>query len=224
MWSRYAIYYAPPTDAPWRISCTDWLGWNVETGQETRPTNPPANWDDITRTPRKYGLHGTLKPPFRLADGTSQNALEAACATLAAAQPQLHLGALRLRRLGRFLALCPTGDQGGLPALAAACVRDLDHFRAPALDGELTRRRAAGLSPRQEAHLLQWGYPHVMEDFTFHITLSTRLAKTQIDAVQTHLQAQLGPILPDPFRINDIALVGEAEDGRFHLIRRFALA
>ena len=33
----------------------------------------------------------------------------------------------------------------------------------------------AGSPPRQDANLLRWGYPYVLEDFRFHMTLTERL-------------------------------------------------
>ncbi|MEX0366495.1 MAG: DUF1045 domain-containing protein [Ruegeria sp.] len=223
--TRYAIYYAPPADADWVQFGTAWLGWDMETGTEiAHPQMDGLDVPAITTTPRKYGLHGTLKPPFRLAEGQSLPALEEACTALAAAQTPVTLAGLEVARLGRFLALRPLGDANGLNALAAASVRELDSFRAPASDTELARRRASGLTPAQEQNLSQWGYPYVMDDFRFHITLTGRLDKPTLAQVQTALETRLAPMLPQPFTIADLALMGEAEDGRFHLIHRYALS
>ncbi|PJE34466.1 phosphonate metabolism protein [Pseudooceanicola lipolyticus] len=226
-YSRYAIYYAPPETAGWTRFCTGWLGWDMLSGRPAdhpEATGLPRPISEITATPRKYGLHGTLKPPFRLAEGTTAAGLEAACADLAATLAPFELAGLRLTRLGRFLCLQPSGPAEALAALAGACVQQLDRFRAPAGTAELARRRAAGLSPRQEDNLTRWGYPYVLEDFRFHITLSGRLPKDQIGAVESWLAPRLTPLLPDGFTVPDIALVGEASDGMFHLIRRFPLS
>jgi hypothetical protein len=129
---------------------------------------------------------------------------------------------LQLTTLGGFLALTPTGDLTALERVASACVRDLDTFRAPSSDTELARRRSAGLSPRQEALMLRWGYPFVMEEFRFHLTLSGRLAQADraawVDTARSHL-----PPLAERYEINSIALCGERPDGRFELIQRYAL-
>lgn len=224
--SRYAIYYAPPPKAEWARFATGWLGWDMQAGQGAgHPHLPdlPMPLADITRSPRKYGLHATLKPPFRLADGMSQDNLETACADLCRTLGPLTLEPLRLTRLGRFLALCPPASLG-LSELAAACVRDLDRLRAPPSQAELDRRRAANLTSRQEANLIAWGYPHVLEDFRFHVTLTGRLAKPDLSAVQKVLQRNLTPLLPTSFTVSDLALTGEDADGRFHLVRRFQLS
>jgi hypothetical protein len=129
---------------------------------------------------------------------------------------------LELRQLGRFLALTPFGPLDGLQLIAEACVRDLDGFRAPAAEAELARRRKAGLSTRQELLLAQWVYPYVFEEFRFHMTLSGGLPKEDLrgwsDTMQVHL-----PDLPAPFVVDQIALCGERQDGRFELIHRYTL-
>jgi putative phosphonate metabolism protein len=223
--TRYAIYFSPPAEAEWVKFATSWLGWDTETGEDVAP--PSVDGVDVaavSEVPRKYGLHATMKPPFRLRHGQSVDALAEACTRLAQSQPPVTLDGLEIARLGRFLALRPLGDETALNTLAAACVRDLDSFRAPAPEAELERRRAAGLSPEQDANLVQWGYPYVMEAFRFHITLSSKLGKPTLATVQDALQTRLAPLLPAPFRITDLTLVGEAADGRFHLIHRYALS
>ncbi len=223
--TRYAIYYAPPADAAWSQFATSWLGWDMEAGTDAaHPAISGLDVAAITDVPRKYGLHATMKPPMRLAEGQSRSALEDACATLAQTQAPVVLDGLELARLGRFLALRVIGDDTALNALAGTCVKELDRFRAPAPAAELDRRRAAGLTPAQDENLMRWGYPYVLEEFRFHITLSGKLPKAELPAVEAALQETLAPLLPTPFKISDLALMGEAEDGRFHLIHRYALA
>ena len=221
--TRYAIYYLPPEAEAWAIWCTAWLGWDAVQGNEVAHQKTALPVAELTATPRKYGLHATLKPPFRLASDVTRDRLEQACADLAATLAPASAPALGLARLGRFLALCPEGDASQLNALAASCLRDLDAFRAPPTQAELDRRRAGGLGPAQERNLMEWGYPHVLDLFRFHITLTGRLEHSLRDAVHAVLQTALAHRLPRPFRIDDIVLAGEAPDGRFHLIQRFGL-
>lgn len=221
---RYAIYFLPPASEAWARFGAAWLGWDVETGQElAHPAGTGLDVAALTATPRKYGLHATMKPPFRLVEGQNIDALHRACAALAARRPAVTLEGLEIARLGRFLALRPVGEMSALNALAAACVTELDVFRATAAPQELERRRAARLSPEQDAHLERWGYPYVLDQFRFHITLTGRLDDDRLAQVQRLLQDRLGPLLPLPFTLADLALVGEAGDGRFHLIHRYTL-
>jgi putative phosphonate metabolism protein len=220
-YSRFAIYYVPPAGALTEFGAS-WLGWDVIAGCDARQPDVPG-LNDITMTPRKYGFHGTLKPPFRLTDGRAFDDLHRATADMAGRVAPGVSDGLDLTVMGRFLALTPRGDTAGLRAVAEACVRDLDGFRAAPTDAELARRRKSNLTARQDALLVQWGYPYVMEEFRFHITLSGGLPK-EVVAAWTRTVADHLPDLPTPFVIDQIALCGERDDGRFELIHRYTLA
>ncbi len=219
-YTRFAIYDAPVDDALANFGAT-WLGWDLRTGRFTRQADMPG-LDDITMTPRKYGFHGTLKPPFRLADGLSLDELRASVADLAGRCAPAQSGGLTLTTMGGFLALTPTGDLTALARVASTCVRDLDAFRAPAFEAELVRRRSTGLSARQEALMRRWGYPYVLEEFRFHLTLSGRLPEADRAAWMNTALAHLPP-LAERYELGSIALCGERPDGKFELIQRYAL-
>lgn len=224
-YSRYAIFYAPPPGPLSRFGA-QWLGWDPESGTEPVPPDIaglPVSRTEITATPRKYGLHGTLKPPFRLVEGASVADLHAATEALTIQLPRVRLNGLRLSRLGRFVALVPDGPAERLAALAATLVETLDGFRAPPSPQDLTRRRAAGLSAKQDALLLRWGYPYVLEEFRFHITLSGALAEADAAQLVSSLAPHVEPLLMRPFQIGDICLFGEGRDGRFRILHRYAL-
>lgn len=174
-------------------------------------------------TPRRYGFHGTLKPPFRLNGHQTLDDLERATSDLATSLAPASCDGLKLTQLGRFLALTLRGDIEPLRRVAAACVRELDGFRGPASEGELARQRKARLSARQEGLLMQWGYPYVMEEFRFHLTLAGGLSDDALVQWAETLRRNL-PDLPAPFEMDQIALCGERDDGRFELIHRYTLA
>lgn len=219
-YSRYAIYYLP-APGPLATFGARWLGWDVETGAAVAQF-AQSGLDGITKTPRKYGFHATLKPPFRLAAATDANALTDAVRTLATRLAPGQVDALALTRLGRFLALTPVGDASDIARVAAACVTELDAFRAPPSKDELDKRRSAGLSEGQESMLVHWGYPYVLDQFRFHMTLSKRLPDKDIAIWEGRAEALL-PALPAPFVLDAIALVGEREDGHFELMSRHPL-
>ena len=218
--TRYAIYYVPPT-GPLADFGAAWLGWDSLTGREVPQFDIPG-LHEITTAPRKYGFHGTLKPPFRLTDGQTLGALENTAAALAQTLAPAVCDGLTLTRLGRFLALTPHGDVTGLQRVAGACVRELDVFRIPPTEAELAKRRKARLSARQDAYLSQWGYPYVFEEFRFHLTLTGKLPNHEVQLWMDQCLAHL-PALPAPFILDQIALCGERPDGRFDLIHRYAL-
>lgn len=220
-YSRFAIYYLPPEGALSDFGAS-WLGWDVARGCDASQPDI-AGLYDATVTPRKYGFHGTLKPPFRLAEGAGVDELQTAVAAVAGTLVPACADGLELSALGRFLALTPQGDPQGIRRVADTCVRDLDSFRAPAPAAELERRRRAGLTERQEALMQTWGYPYVMEEFNFHLTLTGRLPKDMV-AKWTDIAAKELPALPVPFHMSHIALCGERKDGYFELIQRYALS
>lgn len=221
---RYGLYYTPnPGDLA--AFGAAWLGWDLVAGVQVphpKIDNLPLQVSKITATPRKYGLHATIKPPFVLADGTTEAQLNQTVSDLCGRVAAFDLDGLELASLGGFLALKVTGDQTPLNALAAEAVRVLDPFRAPASATEITRRRSANLTASQEALLQQWGYPYVMHEFRFHITLTGRLGK-DADTTRVALAPIVTPLLPCPFPIDSLTLVGEDDSGFFHEISRHKL-
>lgn len=224
--TRYAIFYAPP---PGRLADfgAAWLGWDPRAGRRlAHPVLPglPMPVAEITGTPRKYGFHGTLKPPFRLKPGFDVAELHNATEALASSLAPVLLDGLTLSQLDGFLALMPEGDTMQLALLAARIVETLDGFRAAPEEAELARRRAPGLTPRQEVLLQQWGYPYVMEEFRFHLTLSGPLLAEDAQEIAARLEPVVEPILPRPLRIREICLFGEGQDGMFHHLHRYTLS
>ncbi|WP_116084632.1 DUF1045 domain-containing protein [Tropicimonas sp. IMCC34011] len=219
-YTRFAVYYLPP-EGDLATFGASWLGWDVA---QACPAPQPAiaGLAEVTAAPRKYGFHGTLKPPFRIADGLDAVALEKAVESVARTSAPARAGGLALTTLGGFLALTPVGDAAAIERLAASCVIELDAFRAPAGPDEIARRRSAGLTARQDALLTRWGYPYVLEEFHFHLTLTGRLPENKAEDWYREARARL-PELPVPFMMEGIALAGERPDGRFELIRRFPL-
>lgn len=220
-YSRFAIYYIPP-EGPLADFGANWLGWDVVKARYVDQFDLNG-LREITMTPRKYGFHGTLKPPFRLAQDYTVAALEKAVSELASGLAPAACDALALQSLGRFLALTPRGNLKVLRDLASACVRNLDRFRAVPAEAELANRRKKTLSPAQDKLLTTWGYPYVMEEFRFHMTLTGALKKGEA-AQWSESLIDLLPDLPEPFVMDQIALCGERRDGNFELISRYALA
>lgn len=223
--TRYAIYFTPPA-GPLAETAAHWLGWDPAAGEaRAHPPMPdlPQPVEALTATPRKYGFHGTLKAPFRLANGQSEAALRAAITAYAASRAPAMLNGLKVARLGRFLALIPDGDATPLSDLAADIVRAFEPFRAPLTEADIARRRKSGLTPEQDALMLKWGYPYVMDEFRFHMTLTGALDPETLDAVQPAIEAHFEPVLTRPFPIDAITLSAEGEDGRFRTVQRLPL-
>lgn len=222
---RYAIYWAPAPGAFARAAA-DWLGWEPEAGLATaQPDLPglPRPLADLTAEPRKYGFHGTVKAPFRLAPGLDRAGLSAALAAFCAKAAPVTLPGLRIAAIGDFMAIVPDGDAAALNDLAARVVIGLDPCRAALTEAEIARRRPERLSPRQRDLLDRFGYPHVLEEFRFHLTLSGPLAEAEAAALRPHAETVFAPLLPRPFRVEALCLFGETAAGQFRLLERHAL-
>ena len=220
MYTRYGVYFTP--EAAFAVRGAAWLGWDIAAGKAVAQTQIAGlDLHAATDRPRKYGFHATIKPPFALQSGHTERELHGAFEALCATIKPISLGGLSVTTMGRFLALTPAGDQSDLRALAAVVVRQLDPFRAPVSEAEIARRQRANLSPAQQENLALWGYPYVMDQFRFHMTLTGPLK--DLDAAQAAAQAHFAPIVPDSMRLDALALVGERPDGMFCEIDRIAL-
>jgi putative phosphonate metabolism protein len=225
---RYAIYFAPAeTTALWRAGCR-WLGRDPRSGAQL-PQPEVEGWSaerivQVTASARMYGFHATLKPPFRLAEGRSVAELASAAQELAARLQAFIVPQLSVTSLDGFLALQPAGYDSKLRALADACVTELDGFRRLPSAQELAQRRVARLSPRQDELLAQFGYPYVLDQFRFHMTLTERLRRADADLLGPWLRDYLASALAVPLRCDDVCLFVQDGPGEaFLLLQRFPL-
>ncbi|MCX7567265.1 DUF1045 domain-containing protein [Sulfitobacter sp. F26169L] len=220
MFRRFAIYITP--DGKFGAQGAAWLGWDILAGEPVaQPQSIGIDLAKITRRPRKYGFHGTVKPPMALGCGYTPDMLEAEARAVASRLSPIILNSLEVCIMGRMLAFVPSGDSAALADLAATVVRSLDRFRAPPTPEEQAKRRKRPLSPSQEHNLAQWGYPHVMDDFRFHMTLTG--PANNVTGVLPVAVAHFAPVLPQPYVIDHLTLVGEDIDGMFHKITRLPL-
>jgi len=223
--ARYGIYFAPREDSALWHAASAWLGRDAASGLSVgRPAFPwigDEEADEITASPRHYGFHGTLKAPFALAKGETEDALDAALTAFAAARGPFGIP-LEVGILEGFLALRPTQTSPDLHHLADACVEAFEPFRAPAPAGDLARRRKAGLTPLQDEYLSHWGYPYVFDAFRFHMTLTNRLHESSREALQRRLAGHFSQILAAPVFVDSISLFFQpSRETPFRLIRRY---
>lgn len=226
MSERYAIYFAPAAGSDLARFGDRWLGRDAETGKAVpQPVLDGLDADrlrTLTEAPRHYGFHGTLKPPFHLAQGCDADDLRRAMTGFAGRQAALEIAALRLREIGDFLALVPADPTPSLSRLADACVTDFDAYRAPADAAEVAKRHAAGLTPRQAELLARWGYPYVLDEFRFHLTLTGPIADpTERTRVAGLLQPLVAPLLAQPMPVRELCLFHQPDRATpLRLIRR----
>jgi putative phosphonate metabolism protein len=222
---RYAIYFVPEcSSALWRFGSSA-IGYDAVTGDD-RVLLPvdgvaEATVRQATAEPRRYGFHGTLKPPFALTDGANEADLLAAVERFAAGQSAFEIATLKVAALSRFLALVPDGPSVGITELAAACVETFDPFRAPLSESDRARRLAKPLSEQQIANLDRWGYPYVFDAFRFHMTLTGPLEeplRSKFLDARTKQYVAIAAPLP----LNAVAVCRQpAREARFIVLQRF---
>ncbi len=207
---RYAIYYAPAPGSALDQFGAELLGHDAWIG--TALSFPAAvieqipDWHELSADPRKYGFHATLKAPMTLAEGRTEAALCAACADFANEARPIPLIAPVVDSISGFIAVVPRQRSSELEQLAANCVRDFDCFRAPLTPEDRARRNPAKLSPRQVEYLDRWGYPYVMEEFRFHMTLTGRLGDRRRESVLATLRERFARFHLETLAVDRIAL------------------
>jgi len=186
---RYAVYFAPnPGSLGW-LAGSHWLGRCAALLQPLQQLAIDADWITLHQAVQEVarGLQPFVLPP------------------------------LQVQRIDDFLALVPPAlhpANAQIQETAATCVTALQPLAAPLSDTDLARRRAAGLTTRQDALLQQWGYPFVLDEFRFHMSLTGSLA--EIDAPTQSLVFEAAqeffsdlPIL----KFNSLALFAEPTPG-----------
>lgn len=212
---RAALYYAPEAADPlWTQGCA-WLGRDPETGLAL----PQQAFAAMTTEPSCYGFHATLKAPMRLQHGLARFLRDAEA--LAAQRQCFVLPPLAVTNLHGFLALCPTITCAETQALAASCVTELDHHRVPE-DAASQAKRAAGRSEAQRENIERWGYPLVLDEFQFHMTLTNKI---EDNFLVPQAKAHFAAALAMPRRVTSIAVfVEDAPGAPFRLLRRLKLS
>jgi hypothetical protein len=218
--TRYAIFFAPPPEsALWRFGSSA-LGYDAATGlnvEQFVPASVPAqSWHALTEEPRRYGFHATLMAPFRLAEGATEAELIAALGELCRTEIPFDL-ALEVSRLDSFIALTPKSAQPPLAALERRVVEVFDRFRAPLNDAERARRLGSPLTVRQREFLDHYGYPYVLDEFRFHMTLCGRLPGGLIAAAVDDLEIAFFERCPATISLDRIAVFREYER-RFRIV------
>lgn len=210
MTERFAIYFAPHREAPLWRKAEAWLAQ-----PELRA---------LTVSARRYGFHATLKAPMALAAGRDRAALEMALAAFARQHGPVEMGRLEPALIEGFLALVPVAQPQALTDFAARVVTAFEPFRAPLEPAERERRLEAPLTERQIALVDAYGYPYVLEEFRFHMTLTDRLPAGRKAELREAAMRWFDGTLGAPVRLDRLVLYHEAKPGAaFTRLDDFAL-
>jgi hypothetical protein len=222
---RYAIYYAPQGGELFELG-RFWLARDVLSGENLPPPALPGLSPDlhadIVRAPHRYGFHGTLKPPFHLAAAFGEGSLVLALEAFAAARRAFQMPPLKVTIVNDFVALTPSRPCRELDALGRACVVEFERFRAPMTVRERARRLDANLTPRHEELVAEFGYPYVLDQFRFHLTLTGSLDPEALARWQRQLRELWALALGRPVPVEGVALFRSPDlNGAFRQIGFF---
>jgi hypothetical protein len=217
--SRFAIYYAPSRTSPWWGHGCRWLARDPESGAVLAPPVVPAlaarlrDVPGLSRSPQRYGWHGTLVAPARSVAHTTLDDIVRHARAWAEGQSAFDL-TVEAAALERFVAIRPATDEGAaaMGALAADALHEFAPLRAMPSEQERHRRLAAAdLNARQRELLERWGYPYVLDQFRFHMTLSDSIEPDDRQAIIEWWRTQLPQLGPLP--IDGAALFVEPQPG-----------
>lgn len=224
--SRYAVYYAPESGSDLAAFGARWTGADDDGNPVAPITIPgvsPSRFAELTVGPRRYGFHGTLKPPFVLNPAATQHNLIAAAKVVARSLAPIVIPPLEIAVIGKFIALTPTTSSAELEKLAAQCVRTFEAYRSPLSDDQIASYRSNKLTVHQDSMLVHWGYPYVMEEFRFHISLTERIDDiAERRALMTAVTELAKPLADKPVTIRELALFHQVDrDHPMTILERF---
>lgn len=212
---RYAVYYAPLAESPLGAFGRSWIGRcaekDVDVEQPRVDGVKPAELFELTRSPRHYGVHATLVAPFELDGGVSPDDVRREIAKVVNGYAPFVLSNLSVVAIGSFLAIVPK-DQSVVESLAESLLKSLHRLRKPPTLAELERYRTRGLSPAQERLLARWGYPYVLDEYKFHITLTNSVVdKTLRKRLMKVLSQKTEKLLREVHPVGDVCIFRQPE-------------
>jgi putative phosphonate metabolism protein len=222
---RYAIYYAAAPGSDLDRFGAQLLGYDAFSGEELPfPDGIAPDWRELTKDPRNYGFHATLKAPLSLALRRTEVELIAACEAFAGTPRPVPVITPVVGSISGFIAVVPSEPSAGLERLATDCTREFDQFRAPLTREDRERRNPSALTPRQREYLDRWGYPYVMEEFRFHMTLTGRLDAARREPILAMLRGRFSKTGLTMLAIDRIALFRQDDaHARFRIVNHWKL-
>ncbi|MDP8998403.1 MAG: DUF1045 domain-containing protein [Pseudomonadota bacterium] len=220
---RFAIYYAPENNSLLHQLGSQWLGRDAFTGRSLE--QPGCGLlNGKTKAATRYGLHATLKAPFRLREGKTQHHILQDARVLATLLAPAQIERLVVGEIDGYVALLPQRPSDEVDALAANSVRCFDHLRQPLGAAELARRHEAGLTSRQSHFLAEWGYPFVFEEFRFHMTLSEKLYGEDRQTIRTLAEQHFSAVNGTSLILDNITVFVETEaGGNFDVLEQLSI-
>jgi hypothetical protein len=210
---RYAVYLTPRREAELTAAAEAWLGRSAFTGATATPAAPAEAKPD---SPARYGFHATMRAPFRLAEGCSEEDLLAAFHAFAGQRTPLPV-VLELAAVSHFVALLARNEKP-LCEAEREVLEAFDPLRAPLTPQERARRNPEALDRRGVELLDRWGYPHVLDRFRFHMTLSGPASPDAVDGILAAARDHFSPLLDGPHTLHYALFREETAGGPFSVV------
>ena len=226
--ARFAIYFAPEISSNLHTIGSQWLGRDSSSGKSIKQPNikgvSSSYFYKVTKNPRLYGFHATLKAPFRLNTEFTLTDLCSQIQRLSTLSKPFSIN-LKVRELGNFITLMMDPNEQKMQNLASKLVENLDQFRAPLHQKEIDKRRMSDLTTSQDKNLLKWGYPYVFNDFRFHMTLTEKIpCKSDQELMVNLASLYFSENLDHTTKVSSISLFfQESSEANFLQIQQFAL-
>lgn len=224
---RYAIYYTPPPFSRLAGFGAGILGYDCFHGADV--PHPALTGIEreilalMTVEPRRYGFHATIVAPFIL-ERYSEAELGEAIAAFARVHAPVPFGSLAVDTMGPFIVLAAARETGGIAKLAEHCLKAFDGYREPISAADRERRLLGGLTPRQIALMDRWGYPYVLDEFRFHMTLAGPVPAEQIETFKASLVQAYRALARHTFEVDALSLMRQDDrHQRFNVISRYRL-
>jgi len=212
---RYSIYFAPAVGSELAE-----FGRFVMSRQPIPDDHPDRI--EVTSRAAHYGFHSTLKAPMELAESVTERDLLTSVEQFCQSRNSVPLTGLAPSVLDGFHALKVT-ESTELDQFAADVVTAFEPHRAPLTAADRARRNPDALSARQVEYLDTFGYPYVLNEFRFHMTLSYRIENAEVSSSYAAWLTDLfNDIVTEAPRIDRLAVFSQPDrDTAFTRVAEF---
>ena len=216
---RHALYFVPDENSPLGLLGSSVLGRSLARGVPVeRPVLKGIPKDELIRNTLKasaYGFHAPLVAPFRSLMGEGE--LTAFLEGLLSGRKKITLPRLSIETpRGAFTALVPEFMPEELSELEKLLVTSL----APVMDRNAPRKDRGPLTKRQGDYYERFGYPFVLEEYRFHMTLGD----TADEKFALGLRELFDPAALAPSKMAELCLGRQEGGGPFEVAGRVGLA
>jgi hypothetical protein len=219
-YNRFAIYFMPQSESLFYDLGIRWFGWDPLRGSEVNGLHNKGTDEHllVIEKARKYGLHATLKAPFRLRKGCELDDLISFFQDTCTRYDGCIFNNISIKKISDFIAITPNSDTTKIHSLAADIVKEFDQFRDELNESDIEKRNLSSYSLRQKEYFYSWGYPYVFEEFKFHMTLGKLSHSKDGTAEEKICNEYFQEIISKPMKIDNLCLMGEDQNGMFHIL------